>query len=226
MKTFGPNRFLRIGMGIQVISLWLLAGCSVVRAQWSCLVGQSPCASVFIVHDTWHAAIVLRTSDISAISIDALPELADFPDASFIEFSWGDKDYFPDPDSGVWAALRAAFWSGGSVLHLVRLNDEPARFYLGAKITELRLSANSYQQMIRFISQSFARPATNQPAQASAGLFAYSRFYPATGKFSVLRSCNTWVAEALASAGVPIAPERVFTAGNLATQLAAYGKQP
>jgi uncharacterized protein (TIGR02117 family) len=223
MPTVRSNLFLQVGVGIQVISLWLLLGFSVVSAQWSCVAGRSTCASVFIVHDSWHAAIVLGKNDIIA---DALPELADFPDAQFIEFSWGDKDYFPDPDSGMWAALRAAFWSGGSVLHLVGFNDGPAQFYPGAKITELRLDSNGYQRMIGFISQTFAREASSRRAQASPGLFAYSRFYPATGKFSFLRTCNKWVAEALASAGIPITPEMVFTAGNLASQIAEYGKQP
>lgn len=209
-----------------VLCLSLVLAAATLFADWSCAPDRPLCRPVFIVHDGWHAAIVLRTSDISAISIDALPESADFPDAQFIEFSWGDKDYFPDPNSGVWAALRAAFWSGGSVLHLVGFNDGLARFYPGAKITELRLDSNAYQQMVGFISQTFAREASSDRAQASAGLFAYSRFYPATANFSFLRTCNKWVAEALAAAGLPIAPDRVFTAGNLASQIASHVKQP
>jgi uncharacterized protein (TIGR02117 family) len=224
MTTVRSNPSLPVGVGIQVISLWLLLGCNNVNAEWSCAAGQSSCASVFIVHDTWHAAIVLRTSDISAISIDALPELGDFPDVQFIEFSWGDQDYFPDPNSGVWAALRAAFWSGGSVLHLVGFNEAIAQFYPGAKLTELRLDANGYRRMIDFISQTFARPAAKIRAPASSGLFAYSRFYPARTHFSVLRTCNSWVAEALEAAGLPLSPRWVITASNLASQLEALNR--
>jgi uncharacterized protein (TIGR02117 family) len=194
-------------------------------AHGSCAAEQTSGNSVFIVHDRWHAAIVLRASDISAISIAALPELGDFPDAEFIEFSWGDQDYFPDPNSGVWAALRAAIWSGGSVLHLVGFNDKVETLYPGAKMTELRLDANGYQQLVEFISQTFARPAAKIRAPASPGLFAYSRFYPARTHFSVLRTCNSWVAEALEAAGLPLSPRLVFTAGNLASQLEALSKR-
>jgi uncharacterized protein (TIGR02117 family) len=194
-------------------------------AHGSCAAEQTSYNSVFIVHDRWHAAIVLRASDISANSIAALPELGDFPDAQFIEFSWGDQDYFPDPNSGVWAALRAAIWSGGSVLHLVGFNDKVETFYPGAKMTELRLDANGYRQLVEFISQTFARPAAKIRAPASPGLFAYSRFYPARTHFSVLRTCNSWVAEALEAAGLPLSPRLVITAGNLASQLESLSKR-
>ena len=169
----------------------------------------------------FRSAIVLDKDDLST---DALPELADFPDAKLIEFSWGDQDFFTDPNAGVWTALRAAFWSAGSVLHLVGFNESVARFYSRAEIFELHLAPAAYRQLILYISQTFARPAPNSRAQARPGLFAYSRFYPATAKFSLLRTCNTWVAEALAAAGLPISPGSVLTAGSLASQIAPLGK--
>ena len=205
----------------QVLSLWLFFSVGTARADWICAPGEISCKTVFIVHNTWHASIVMDSGDLSH---DALPELSDFPDAKYIEFSWGDQDYFPDPNSAVWDALRAAFWSGGSVLHLVGFNENVGQFYRGAQIFELRLTAAAERQLIYFISQTFARANSNSRAPARPGLFPYSRFYPAAGKFSVLRTCNTWVAEALASAGLPISPRSVLTAGNLASQLADIGK--
>ena len=190
----------------------------------SCAADQFSCRPVFIIHDDWHAAIVLRASDISAISMTALPELSDFPDALFIEFSWGDQDYFPDPNSGVWAALRAALWSAGSVLHLAGFSVDPGQFYPGAKIIELRLESTAYRQMLDFISQTFARQPPNLRAPARPGLFAYSRFYPAQTRFSILRTCNSWVAEALEAAGLPLSPRWVITASHLASQLEALSR--
>jgi uncharacterized protein (TIGR02117 family) len=214
------NRVTVFRTGTCVLSLWLFFSAGTARADWICAAGETSCKTVFIVHNAWHAAIVLDRGD---LSLDALPELSDFPDAEFIEFSWGDQDYFPDPNSGIWAALRAAFWSGGSVLHLVGFNEKVAQFYGRAKIFELRLTAAAERQLILFISQTFARTNSNSRAQARPGLFPYSRFYPATAKFSVLRTCNTWVAEALASAGLPISPGAVLTAGSLASQLVDVG---
>jgi hypothetical protein len=42
-----------------------------------------------------------------------------------------------------------------------------------------------------------------------------SRFYPSTGNFHILRTCNTWVAEALRYAGLPVTSRLVITAASL-----------
>jgi len=215
------NRAAGLRTANYVLSLWLIFSAGTASAEWVCAPSETSCKTVFVVHNSWHAAIVLSRAD---LGLDDLPELSDFPGAKFIEFSWGDRDFFPDPNSGIWAAMRAAFWSGGSVLHLVGFSENVRQFYRQAEIFELRLTAAAGRQLIRFISQAFARTNSNSSAQASPGLFAYSRFYPATAKFSVLRTCNTWVAEALASAGLPIFPGTVLTASSLASQLADIGK--
>ncbi|MGH7810647.1 MAG: DUF2459 domain-containing protein [Candidatus Binatia bacterium] len=206
---------------LKICCLWLCFDSRAVFADWSCAPQEPACKSVFVVHNSWHAAIALNREDLSG---EVLPELGDFPDARFVEFSWGDRDFFTDPNAGVWSALRAAFWSNGSVVHLVGFNDGVKEFYRGAETTELRLAPPAYRLLIDFISRTFARPAHVGRAQSSPGLFAYSRFYPATAQFSVLRTCNTWVAEALSAAGLPLSPGSVLTAGNLASQLAPLGK--
>lgn len=173
------------------------------------------------MHDSWHAALVVRAEEIPR---EKIPELADFPDARFVEFSWGDRDFFPDPKAGVFAALRAAFWSGGSVLHLVGFDRELKAAYPGASITEIGLKGPSFDRLVHFISGTFLRSQFQGRAPASPGLFAYSRFYPSTHRFSLLKTCNTWVAEALEAAGLPVAPGHVITSGNLAAEIARLGR--
>jgi uncharacterized protein (TIGR02117 family) len=172
--------------------------------------------SVFIVHDTWHAAIVVKKADIPAA---ILPELRDFPHAEYLEFSWGDRDYFPAPDAGIGLALKAAFWSSGSILHVVGFTDTVENTFSGAEIIEIALTEQAFQGLIKFISDTFSRPHRPAPAEPRPGLFPNARFYSAGGKFSVMRTCNTWVAEALNDAGLPISPGYVITAGNLANRV-------
>jgi uncharacterized protein (TIGR02117 family) len=175
--------------------------------------------SVFIVHDAWHAAIVIKEADVTTA---VLPELRDFPTAEYLEFSWGDRDYFPAPDGGFGMALRAAFWSSGSILHVVGFKEAVRNAYPGAEITEIPLSEEGFQGLVSFISDTFSRPHPPAPAEARPGLFANGRFYAAEGKFSFLRTCNTWVAEALSAAGLPISPGYVITAGNLSHQVRPF----
>jgi uncharacterized protein (TIGR02117 family) len=191
-------------------------------ADWACTAEGPSCKLVLIAYDSWHAGIVLRKAD---ILIESAPEIIDFPDAEFIEFSWGDKDYFPNPDAGVFTAIKAAFWSSGSVLHVVGFSGNPKSFFPSGELVELRLTTSAHGRLLEFISHTFSRPSPRERTEASAGLFSYSRFYPATHKFSLLKTCNTWVAEALKSAGLPVSPGNVMTADSLATQLAGIERR-
>jgi uncharacterized protein (TIGR02117 family) len=202
-----------------------LTGCSSqarLMEAWKCPPAESNCRAVSILYDSWHAAIVLRKDDLPSA---VFPELVDFPRARFIEFSWGDKDYFPDPDSGFSMALKAAFWSRGSVLHVVGFTENPELVYPNAQVVELRLAPTAYARLIAYLSHSFARP-QNARAPASPGLVANSRFYPSTHEFSLLKTCNTWVAEALQTAGLPVSPRLVITAGQLGDRIANIESSP
>ena len=116
-------------------------------------------------------------------------------------------------------ALKAAFWSSGSVLHVVGFTDAVRAFYPSAEIIELRLSPSAYDSVVGFISQSFSRFHPEERARASEGLYGYSRFYPSNRKFSLVNTCNTWVVRALETAGLPVSAGMVITAGQLAEQL-------
>ncbi|MBI2535254.1 MAG: DUF2459 domain-containing protein [Deltaproteobacteria bacterium] len=175
------------------------------------------------MHDAWHAAIVIRTIDIPAA---VLPELRDFPSAEQLEFSWGDRDYFPAPDPGIGLALKAAFWSSGSILHVVGSKGSLEHIFAGAEILEIGLSEDGFQRLIKFISDTFSRSSQESPAEARPGLSPNGRFYAAEGKFSILRTCNTWVAEALSAAELPVSPRDVITARSLGSQVRSLaGKQ-
>ncbi|HWH78475.1 MAG TPA: DUF2459 domain-containing protein [Candidatus Binatus sp.] len=204
-----------------VLMLWFAPGCAAPAAQWKCQDGALSCTTAYVIHDSWHAAIVLSKNDLTEQTI---PELADFPTAQMIEFSWGDQDYFPNPNSGFLAAIKAALWSSGSVLHLVGFAGEMETFYHGANIVRLDLSSLAHDRLVEYIAQTFRRPGPDKPAPASAGLFPNSRFYPAARQFSLMRTCNTWVAEALSSAGLPLSPRLVITAGNLSSEIAAISE--
>jgi uncharacterized protein (TIGR02117 family) len=177
---------------------------------------------VFVVYDKWHAAIVVSTAD---IAVRAIPETAHFPGAQYIEFSWGDAEFFPAPKAGVGLALKAAFWSRGSVLHLVGFDGMVRDKYPGAEILAIGLDEAEFRRLIGFISAEFKREQPAGSATPSAGLFAQSRFFPANSKFSVLRTCNAWVAEAFVAAGLPLRAELVFTAGDLAGRLRPFAIQ-
>jgi uncharacterized protein (TIGR02117 family) len=177
---------------------------------------------IFVVHNNWHAALVVRKADLSQ---SLVPEQDHFPEAEYLEISWGDRDYFPAIEESVGLALRAAFWSRGSVLHVVGFRGTIEDHFTEGEIIKLALSQESFRRLSEFVSASFLRAEPFMPAQSQPGLVARGRFYPASGRFSILRTCNTWIAEALKSAGLGISPWYVVTARSLARQVQPYEVQ-
>jgi uncharacterized protein (TIGR02117 family) len=198
---------------------FLAPACATPKDERNLRAGGDITNYVFVIHNKWHAAIVTAKADIAA---EEMPELMYFPGAEYIEISWGDADFFPAAESGIGVALKAAFWSSGSVLHLVGFSGAVKDTYRGAEIIVIGLTEQEFRRLIGFVSAEFRRQQPGRPATPSPGLFTHSRFFPANGKFSILRTCNTWVAEAFSAAGLPVSPGYVFTAGNLASQIKEF----
>jgi uncharacterized protein (TIGR02117 family) len=201
---------------------WLICACSGPITEHAAPGQETFGKSVFVVHDAWHSAVVVRTADFSP---DALPELRDFPGAEYLEFSWGDRDYFPHPDPGFSMALKAAFWSNGSIIHVVGVSGSLADSYPSAEIIAIPLSEAAFQRLLSFVSQTFSRPGPASASAALPGLSANARFYLAQGQFSIFRTCNTWVAEAVQAAELPINPGWVITAGSLGRHVRPLGRR-
>ena len=196
--------------------LLLIAACSAPMMKPGLLADGESVKTVFLVHDNWHAALIIRKADLPDGTV---PERNHFPEAEYLELSWGDQDYFPATDEGIGLALRAAFWSRGSVLHVLGFKGGVKDYFADGEVIEIALSLEAFGRLSEFVSSSFSRSDVSIPAQAQPGLVPHSRFYPATGRFSILRTCNTWAAEALKSAGLDITPAYVITAASLARQV-------
>ena len=209
-------------LALIALLLLLTAACSAPIMEADLHADGESAKRVFVVHNNWHAALVVRKADLAEGTV---PEQDHFPEAEYLEISWGDRDYFPATEEGVGLALRAAFWSRGSVLHVVGVKDGVKNYFTEGEIIEIAVSREAFGRLSEFVSSSFSRPDPSIPAQSRPGLVPYSRFYPAAGRFSILRTCNTWVAETLKSAGLDISPGYVITAASLARQVRPYGVQ-
>ncbi len=176
---------------------------------------------IHVVGHGWHTGILIRRDTIPA---QAWPEHQRFPAARFLEVGWGDRAFYESPDAGVKRALKAAFDSEGSVLHVAGFDRTPAEEFSRAEIITVELSSRGAQALARFVSRAYARDAAAQLIELGPGLYPLSRFYAATGRYSLLYTCNNWVAEALRAAGCPITPAWAVTAGNLLSQAERCGR--
>ena len=178
--------------------------------------------TVYVIVYGWHTGLVIRRDQIPT---EAWPEHVRFPSAAFLEVGWGDRAFYQSPDAGLGLALRAAFASGGSVLHVAGLERPPPELFTRAEIVAVELSERAVEALARFVSRAYARNASGEPIDLGPGLYAGSRFYAATGRYSLLYTCNTWIAEALRAGGCPITPAWAATAGNLLHQVERCRRQ-
>jgi uncharacterized protein (TIGR02117 family) len=116
------------------------------------------------------------------------------PGTTHLSFSWGDADFFRATPT--WAqfdvrlALGALFASEGSLLHVYRLAGPHGR--------PIRLTPETYRRLADSLAAEIA------PGAPIAGYGAQDIFLPSPGRYSILRTCNSWVADRLAAAGVRV----------------------
>ena len=171
--------------------------------------------TVYVVRYGWHSGLAIAVGQVPP---GAWPEQARFPAARYLEVGWGDRAFYRTPEAGFGLAVRAALASEGSVLHVTGLDRAPADYFPGAEITPVALSARGAEALGRFISGAYARDAAGEPIDLGPGQHPDSRFFAATGRYSLLYTCNRWIAEALRAGGCPITPAWALTGAALAAQ--------
>jgi uncharacterized protein (TIGR02117 family) len=211
-----------------------------VKGQFSCLVLllliiQSGCATarveqgkmdrpekvVYVLGHGWHTGIVVKRED---IPMGIWPERDDFPDAIYLEAGWGDKDFYLAPKASFGLALKAALQATPSVLHIVGFRIPAQDYYPQSDIIEVGLSQTDFENLCKFIHDTYQRDANGRAIYLGRGLTAHSSFYLAHGKYHLFNTCNNWVAKALKAAACPIRPGQATTAGNVIEQTRQFGR--
>lgn len=178
----------------------------------------APEGTVFITSNDWHTGIVVARSDLPA---DTVPEAADFPDAAWLEFGWGDRDYYPAETKSLGMALAAILTPTPAVVHLSGLPSRPRDVFPTVEVVALRLAPTARAALVRYLHASFDRGDAGRAEAVAPGLYAFSRFYPATGRFHLFNTCNTWTARGLAAAGLAVTVEGTQRAEDLMAQVRA-----
>lgn len=172
--------------------------------------------SVQVVNHGLHTGLLIARADL----LDVLPGLAEaFDDGDFLELGWGDEEFYRAAQPTLGLTLQALFWPSASALHVLKVAGDPRRQFAGRELIEIRLAEHGYRQLLGFVAARFARSAQGALLVLGPGQYAGSRFYRAEGSYSLLYTCNTWVAEALATGGCPLAFASTVTAGQVMTRL-------
>ncbi len=172
--------------------------------------------TIHVTSNGWHTGIVVARA---ALPPGAVPEAADFPDAPYLEFGWGDSEYYPAPRPTLGMALRAALQPSPAVIHLVGLPAHPRDVFPTAEVVELRLSPAGFQGLVDYLDDTFARHGAERARASAPGLYRFSLFYPAKGEFHLFNTCNTWTARGLEAAGWPVQVSGTLRAEDVMAQV-------
>jgi hypothetical protein len=172
-------------------ALPLLGACALPRAGG----GPAACPGGERFHlyaSDWHSEV--------AVPIDWLAELAPFaPGAAWVMLGFGQRDFFMADRPGVAEALGAVVPSPA----VIRAQFLAAPPVAGGDVEVLALRG-ARAPLASFLAASFAREGDGRLAPPLRAGLPGRAFLPAARRYSLAYTCNTWTADALAAAGLPV----------------------
>lgn len=190
-----------------------VAGCAgTPRPPDAALAEGPPVALVGVVLRGWHAEIVLPAEVATA---GPLADLAGVWPAAHLAFGFGQRDYLLSADQSLGDMLRALLPGAGAMM-LAGHSLPPEAVFGPERSVLVPVTAAGLERLTGFIAAGFARDAAGRPVpigdrRARTG----SVIYASVLRYSAGYTCNTWAAEALARAGLPVRAEGVVLAGQV-----------
>ena len=176
---------------------------------------------IYVINHGWHTGIAVQRANIPE---GVWPEHADFADSEYVEVGWGNREFYTAPEGTLGLALKAVFWPTPAVLHVVGFDGPVEQFFRQREIVEILVSDRGFNRLAVFIGNAYAKDGSGGTMVVGRGQYANSRFYVAREKYFLLKTCNTWTARALRSAGLPITSLYAISAGNVMDQTRTLGK--
>ena len=181
------------------------------------VVRAGPPMIVYVARRGWHIDIGFHVSDLE-------PPLAavdqDFPNAQYLFFGFGDRRYLVSRHKS-FASMLAALWPGAGMVLATSVVTTPEEAFGAAQVIRLTVSAAQGREAQGFVWNSFVKT-DGAVSFDAAGPYEGSLYYNAIPTYSAVYTCNTWIAEALQTAGLSIHSVGVVFAAQLWSQLRSF----
>lgn len=193
--------------------LLLLAACSAAPPRPVQPHGAHPAdnsAVIYVVRRKWHVDIGFAVADLQP----PLASLrADFPAARYLLFGFGDRHYLLDQDQG-FGGMLGALWPGAGLMLVTSLAAPLQAAFGDANVIAIPVTAAQAADAEAFVWQSLAADNGNI-SPLHAGPYDDSLYYASSKRYSAVHTCNTWAAQSLHAAHLPIHSGGVELAGQL-----------
>jgi hypothetical protein len=101
------------------------------------------------------------------------------------------------------------------VLLVIPLGTAPAAAFGANAVLALPVSRPGLARLSDYLWDALAKSGAGELQEVAAGPAPGSLFFAATGTYDMSRTCNTWTAEALNTAGLPVQPAGIVFAGQV-----------
>lgn len=198
-----PRR--RLGYVPFVVAL-LAAACSAPQP-----IAQPAEAIVYVIGRDWHTDIGLPVNEIAG-PLSMLEK--DFPGVRFLTFGFGERQFLMNRETNVGAMLNALLPSKSAML-MTALGATPQAAFGRDNVVVLHVSRTTLERVEARIWQELELSSAGQPLVLGDGPYPGSVFYAARSTYSALYTCNTWSADIMRSAGLPMPAFGVLFAGQV-----------
>jgi hypothetical protein len=185
-------------------------------------------AVIYVARRGWHVDVGFAAADLEP-PLRSL--LAEFPGARYLFFGFGDRRYLLAKNRNA-PVLLAAVWPGRGMILATGLASPPSAAFGASQVAALAVTARQASDAQAFVWYSLDRQpvldqqTTDNPVRSYAlGPYEGSLFFTAAPRYSGFHTCNTWAAEALAVAALPIHSAGVIFAGQLWGQVRRLEKK-
>lgn len=181
---------------------------------WLLLAPLSHADTIFVVRRGWHVDLGLAVSEVVP-PLDAVA--SQFPGAKYLLLGFGDRRYLMAKHSHV-PAILAAVWPGKSLILATGLISPPQEAFGEPSVVQLEVSTAQSRELQAFIAKSLR--VDDKFVITAPGPYDGSLYFDSELRYSGLHTCNTWVAEGLKSAELPVRSKGTLFAGQLWRQVA------
>jgi Protein of unknown function (DUF2459) len=167
-----------------------------------------------VIDNGWHTDLGLAVAELR-------PPLAavaqDFPGASYLVFSFGDRAYLLSGHRAL-PDMLAALFPGPALIWVTALRVPPPAEYGAARVVPLPLSSAGLARLTAFVWNDLAKDRNGRPLSLGYGPYSDSLYYASPATYDATFTCNTWTTEALHAAGLPIGACGVLFSGEVMDQ--------
>ena len=172
--------------------------------------------AVHLVARGWQTEIGIPVHD--GLEGPLAPLAAERPEARFLLFGFGERNYLLSRDPSPGDMLMALLPGRPAAVMLSGIRTAPAAVFGAEEVVVLPVSRAGRERLERFLAGSFDLDAAGRPHRLAAGAWPASALYAASAPYSATYTCNTWTADALAQAGLPVSASGVLFASQVMAQ--------